>query len=261
MGVQKKTPYKKNKKKVLRDVPPQVELLEDDGECTRAFKHALVELFARFDVDGNKLLSEAELKAFSKAANEDEREFTEAELLEIREYFDWKEGPDGSGLSLRGWMQMYMTQTQGEEEETWKDLRRLGYNGQLKMRTTPNLKAEGKLLKKLMLLIELGEAGKFDEFVDAFVAPDVEMDDRQAFLETLRGNSVEADTAADDVGQLQGLLAELRVCMTGEGVTEVEGCQEKGPVVFKFASPAPGMDNIDREVEFVKEGEEWYAEG
>ena len=36
------------------------------------------------------------------------------------------------GLTLRGWYDMYHTQTCSEVEETWKDLRRLGYNGQLK---------------------------------------------------------------------------------------------------------------------------------
>jgi len=240
---------------------PQIELLDDVCECTPAFKRALVELFARFDVDGDKLLSEAELKAFSRAANEDEREFAEEEMMEIKDFFDWKEGPAGAGLTLRGWMQMYMTQTQAREEETWEDLHRLGYNGRLELRPAPSTKAEGELRAKLEELLALGEAGKLKEFVDAFVAPDVDQEDRDAFLETLSGKGAEEDTLADDVGQLQGLLAELRCCLTGDGVFKVEGDQEEGPATFHFRSPAPGMHHIDREVVFLKEEGRWCAEG
>lgn len=239
---------------------PRVQLLDDDGEMTKPFKLALVELFARFDEDGDKLLSEAELKAFSRAANEDEREFSAEELQEVRDFFDWKDVAGGGGLTLRGWIQLYHTQTQSREEDTWSDLHRLGYTGQLKPRPKPTLKAQGELLAKLQELLELGGKGDLEGFVAAFVADDVEEDDRLHFLETLRGGGDGSNE--EEEGQLGGLLAELRCCATGEGVFKVEGDPEEGPVVFHFRSPAPGMERIDREVVFVREDDgRWCAEG
>ena len=120
----------------------QLEWTEDDAPLiagdewlSKPFATALEELFRRFDVDEDNLLSKEELKLYSIAANENNRCFTDVELQEIEDYFDWKDGGGQhkkGGLTLRGWYDMYHTQTCSEVEETWKDLRRLGYNGQLK---------------------------------------------------------------------------------------------------------------------------------
>eukprot|EP00656_Telonema_subtile_P021553 TRINITY_DN2258_c0_g4_i1.p1 TRINITY_DN2258_c0_g4~~TRINITY_DN2258_c0_g4_i1.p1 ORF type:complete len:169 (-),score=43.26 TRINITY_DN2258_c0_g4_i1:268-774(-) len=106
-------------------------LLTADGVLTPDFQTVLVELFQRFDVDGDGHLSEAELKAYSGAANADGREFESEELEQITGCFDWVQG---KGLSIDGWLDMYHTQTGGDEDETWGDLRHLGYDGNLQLK-------------------------------------------------------------------------------------------------------------------------------
>merc|ERR1712025_911086 len=51
--------------------------------------------------------------------------------------FDWNKNGGksaGGGLTLRGWLQMYTQQTSVSQEETWRDLWRLGYDRQLEPR-------------------------------------------------------------------------------------------------------------------------------
>lgn len=246
---------------------PKVPLLDDDGGASRKFKQCLVAIFGRFDADGDKLLSEGELRAFSRAANADDREFTDDELAEIQEFFDWKEtGPNGcGGLTLRGWLQMYETQTGGAEEETWSDLHNLGYNDQLELQRPVAKKGQNLLQPKstalreaLTRFVELGEAGsKVDgdllAFVSAFVASDVPKEDQVDFVESLK---------ADGGTQLTNLLAELRCCATGENVFRIEQDDpERGPVTIHFHSPTAGLERVDRAVTFVRDGDEWRAEG
>ena len=50
--------------------------LMQNGEPSDAFKQCLVEIFARFDTDKDNILSEQELLAFSRSANQDGREIT-----------------------------------------------------------------------------------------------------------------------------------------------------------------------------------------
>merc|ERR1712216_272524 len=67
-------------------------LLTPEGDLTEAFKTTLQTIFKRFDADADGVLCEAELKAYSVAANPDGREFEEDELEEIRDYFEWAKG-------------------------------------------------------------------------------------------------------------------------------------------------------------------------
>lgn len=114
--------------------PPKPAPLLKDGQLTGPFKQCLVEIFGRFDVDNDKLLSEAELKAFSSSANRDGAEFSAEEFAEMKSLFEWLDGPNGSGMSLRGFVQMYTQQTHLSELESWSDLNRLGYDTSLKRR-------------------------------------------------------------------------------------------------------------------------------
>jgi len=253
MGKKSRKPKKGGVTKTAGE-KPAVPLLEEDGDATRKFKQVLVAIFNRFDADKDMVLSVAELKAFSREANPDGREFADDELSEMEEMFDWRSPADGKegGLTLRGWLQMYVTQTGASPEETWSDLQCLGYNRQL----DPRCRAGNKDLQaKLDHLLQLGRAEDLDAFVDAFVMPDVEQADRQDFLSRLRGGD------SDETPMLPNLLAELRCCASGDGVFDVEGCRETGPVTFHFRSPTTGLENIDREVAFVLVGGEWYAEG
>ena len=88
-----------------------VELLTAQGELSPLFHSILTTLFERFDRDEDGLLSDAELKAYSAAANEDGRQFDQEEIDQIRDCFDCKPG----GLTLDGWLDMYHTQTGGDE--------------------------------------------------------------------------------------------------------------------------------------------------
>ncbi|KAI8058154.1 hypothetical protein BDF22DRAFT_664195 [Syncephalis plumigaleata] len=93
---------------------------------TPACESALTEIFKRFDKDNDGALSLEELNAFAEATNGEA--FTEETLDEIKESFDVN---DQNDLTLRGFLEMYTLQTTSEPEETWKDLRKLGYNEQL----------------------------------------------------------------------------------------------------------------------------------
>ena len=88
----------------------RVELLTPEGGLSPAFESVLQTLFRRFDVDGDGTLSEAELLAYSAAANPDGRQFGAEEIEELKDYFGWN-----NGLSLSGWLDMYHTQTSGDE--------------------------------------------------------------------------------------------------------------------------------------------------
>ena len=54
-------------------------------------ERVLLEIFQRFDADGDGALSEPELQAFACASNGDGSEFEEDELEQIREYFETTE--------------------------------------------------------------------------------------------------------------------------------------------------------------------------
>eukprot|EP00930_Biecheleria_cincta_P050110 TRINITY_DN35296_c0_g1_i1.p1 TRINITY_DN35296_c0_g1~~TRINITY_DN35296_c0_g1_i1.p1 ORF type:complete len:256 (+),score=86.79 TRINITY_DN35296_c0_g1_i1:110-877(+) len=234
-------------KNSLADSKPRVSLLEESGEASKAFKQVLVSLFGRFDADGDKVLSKAELRSFSREARGADREFTEPELWSLEQAFDWK---DGEGLTLRGWLQMATAQASGSQEDMWSNLQRLGYDEALQLQS----KAAGDLEDKLLELVTLGRSGDLEAFVKAFVAPDVDADDRADFLQRLRGAEGEEPLLPD-------LLEELKCCATGEGVFQVEGDKKNGPVIFHFHSPKKGCEQIDREVVFVKTKGNWHAEG
>lgn len=246
----------------VEDQEERVELIADDGDASRAFKSCLVALFQRFDVDKDRLLSEAELKVFSREANENEREFSADEFEEMRDCFDWTEkGPNGvGGLTLRGWLQMYQTQTGAEPEETWRDLHQLGYNNQLELvSAVPKAMhpRSASLRAALDRFVVLASGDDVEAFVKGFVATDIDEEDRVAFAEDLK---------KDGSKQLLELLAELRCCASGEGVFKIEEKKEKegaeqSPVTIHFHSPAPGCEKVDRAVVFVRDGGDWRAEG
>jgi len=232
---------KKSKRASKPEAAPTLALLEENGEASKAFKQVLVSLFGRFDADGDRHLSQAELLCFFS-----EEAFSEEKLSALRAY-DWKEE---RGMTLRGWMQMATAQANNSEETMWSHLKRLGYDDALQLQS----KGAGDLQVKLEELLALARSGDLEAFVNAFVAPDVDADDRADFLQRLRG-------ADGEEALLPDLLEELKCCVTGERVFQVEGDKKNGPVVFHFHSPKKGCENIDREVAFVKTKGSWHAEG
>ncbi|KDO33940.1 hypothetical protein SPRG_01819 [Saprolegnia parasitica CBS 223.65] len=114
-------PSKKTAAKAEAD-PAKTLLINEKGELTGPFAHALKRIFQKYSEGTNALTSE-QLNNFSKACN-DGKGFTEQELNEIHMYFDCDEN---KGLTQRGFCDMYHTQTSAEPSETWKDLRKLGF--------------------------------------------------------------------------------------------------------------------------------------
>ncbi|KAI9096156.1 hypothetical protein DFS34DRAFT_624178 [Phlyctochytrium arcticum] len=111
--------------------PANIELLTEEDAFIPACEEALKEIFARFDVDKDNSLSREELDNFAIAANGEK--FDDATLEELKESFDvTKEG----NLTLDGFIDMYHLQTLSDEDETWKDLKKFGYNDQIEKVST-----------------------------------------------------------------------------------------------------------------------------
>lgn len=156
------------------DGTPKREALLKDGQLTAPFKQCLVEIFSRFDVDKDKLLSEEELKAFSREANKDGHEFTAQELSEMKSMFEWLDGPNGpksSGLSLRGFVQMYTQQTMVSELESWSDLSKLGYDAFLKRREEGSDSVDDSIRPEEVSAILEEFSKSSDEFVSFPTSP------------------------------------------------------------------------------------------
>ncbi|KAJ2842813.1 hypothetical protein J3B02_005467 [Coemansia erecta] len=91
------------------------ELLQDDMEFTAECEAALVEIFSRYDEDKDGALNEQEIQSFAKFTNE-------------------KEAKNDGALLMSGFIQLYSLQTNaGDEEETWNDLKKHGYNDKLEL--------------------------------------------------------------------------------------------------------------------------------
>ena len=158
----KKKPAKRESVKNDKQVDgPLAESLLKDGELTAPFKQCLVEIFNRFDVDNDKVLSEEELQAFSSSANKDGHEFTAEEISDMKSMFDW----DGTknGLSLRGFVQFYKQQTSVSELESWSDLKNLGYDAFLKRVGNDGSDTHSERAEVLATLQKFSESS--DEFV------------------------------------------------------------------------------------------------
>lgn len=92
-----------------------------------AFQTVLNQVFARFDVDGDGLLSMEELQAFAAACNGGAR-LSDDEIEQVQDYFNTD---DNGNLTPNGFGQMMHMQTQVRAEDTWRDLKALGYDESL----------------------------------------------------------------------------------------------------------------------------------
>ncbi|PVV00538.1 hypothetical protein BB560_005078, partial [Smittium megazygosporum] len=105
----------------------KIDLLTEDLDITDKLENALVEIFKRYDKDKDNVLNKEELAEFATFSNG--HPFSPEEIKEIQEFFDCD---DAGNLSKGGFIQMYALQTtSGDEDETWKDLLKHGYNYQL----------------------------------------------------------------------------------------------------------------------------------
>ncbi|KAJ2742117.1 hypothetical protein GGI20_004707 [Coemansia sp. BCRC 34301] len=107
----------------------RVELLQDNLEFTTKCETALTEIFERYDIDKDGALNDKEIQAFATFTNGSP--FTEADLADIRTNLDCTK--DGA-LLKGGFLQLYSLQTNaGDEDETWADLEKHGYNSELEL--------------------------------------------------------------------------------------------------------------------------------
>ncbi|KAJ1735020.1 hypothetical protein LPJ61_000773 [Coemansia biformis] len=107
-----------------------VKLLTDDMDFTPECERALGEIFDRYDRDGDDALNEAELQAFARFTNGSE--FSTEELADIRTNLVCT---DAGALLKEGFLQLYHLQTAvGDDDETWRDLRKHGYDDCLQLR-------------------------------------------------------------------------------------------------------------------------------
>ncbi|PIA12650.1 hypothetical protein COEREDRAFT_83988 [Coemansia reversa NRRL 1564] len=108
-------------------------LLNKDMDLTPGFRNALCEIFGRYAKKNAGFLNEDELQEFAKFTNS--TPFSSEELKEICENLKCtKEG----FLLKEGFIQLYHLQTaSGDDEETWKDLKKHGYDNYLKLVSKP----------------------------------------------------------------------------------------------------------------------------
>jgi hypothetical protein len=107
-------------------------LLEKNGDLTKQLKAVLREVFDRFDVDRDGALSKAELEAFAVASKTGEN-LSQDEIKQLGTFFDTNESGD---LTHKGFEQMYLMQTASTPEDTWRDIKALGYDKTLELRGT-----------------------------------------------------------------------------------------------------------------------------
>ncbi|KIK08711.1 hypothetical protein K443DRAFT_672239 [Laccaria amethystina LaAM-08-1] len=119
-----------------------VELLDDDGAITVQLETCLKHIFAQYcspstsrsdrktllQPPPNASLSPEGLDAWAKDTNG--APFSQETKDELVEFLDVAE--DGS-LTLKGFLQIYQLQTENDEEETWRDLSKHGFDRALKL--------------------------------------------------------------------------------------------------------------------------------
>ncbi|KAJ2780060.1 hypothetical protein GGI15_003667 [Coemansia interrupta] len=108
----------------------RADLVTDDMEFTPKCEAALVHIFNLYDKDKDGALNDQEIQEFSMFTNG--KKFTEEELAEIREHLDCRESDNA--LLKGGFLQLYSLQTNsGDDDETWKDLKKHGFNDNLEL--------------------------------------------------------------------------------------------------------------------------------
>jgi hypothetical protein len=235
-------------KKDRRNAPPSDSeeevcmTLIEDGSPTYEFYECLVELHARFDVNEDGVLCDTELRTFSRAAHADHHEFSDVELEKIREYFEWE-----AGLTLQGFLQMYVGQAANDEAGTWEELSRFGYTNQLELAQlcenakfvmTRNAALQVRLEEFLLLAL----TGDVQALVSALSPESLAVDEQHGYVERLQ---------SDSDSQLPSLADELKCTVSGRDVVDIEGDQEQGPVTFNLWS--------DSSLSFACDNGRWCA--
>ena len=110
------------------EMPSTARLLDSERELSPQLQNVLKEVFARFDTDGDGCLSVDELQCFARTCNGGE-EMEPEEIEQTQEYFDMAD--PGDRMTFIGFLQMWHTQTDARQQDSWNDLAALGYDRSL----------------------------------------------------------------------------------------------------------------------------------
>ena len=104
-------------------------LLQSNGALTPEFQTVLREIFGTYDKDCDGALSLEELETFATASKSGEK-INDAELKQLGTFFETN---SKGWLTLKGFEQMYIMQTQQTASDVWRDLQNLGYKPSLEL--------------------------------------------------------------------------------------------------------------------------------
>jgi hypothetical protein len=130
-----------------KSTPSEVSLVDDDGEITDQvvqLEGCLKHIFAKYcyppverSADSvnvllspppNAYLTEEALEKWALETNGEP--ISQETKVEIMEFFDLN---DDGNLIFKGFLQLYQLQTENDEEETWKDLKKHGFDEKLNL--------------------------------------------------------------------------------------------------------------------------------
>ncbi|KAI0065443.1 hypothetical protein BV25DRAFT_1913496 [Artomyces pyxidatus] len=125
--------------------PPNAQLLDEEGEIAEQLEACLKHIFAKYCTPAlseedskksktspgqppeNAFLDSDGLDSWARDTNGAPLSDTEKEDLLLLDVTD-----DG-GLTFQGFLQIYQLQTENDEEETWRDLARHGFDRSLRL--------------------------------------------------------------------------------------------------------------------------------
>jgi len=118
-----------------------VQLLDDEGDITKKFEQCLSHIFAKYctpsptesamglrSTPKGAIMDEAALDQWAKDTNGEP--FSKETKEELLEYIDMTDAGD---LTFQGFLQIYALQTENDEEETYRDLAKHGFNRNLEL--------------------------------------------------------------------------------------------------------------------------------
>lgn len=120
-------------KEIVIEAPNQpvaetIPLLVENGVMTEQFYQTLVIIFSHFDKESKDGAWNAkELDAFFLQVNGSPPDSATKQFIKKKFQVNKK-----GWLTIEGFMQLYLSQTAGGPEETWKDMQRLGFDQYLK---------------------------------------------------------------------------------------------------------------------------------
>lgn len=125
-----KIEHEEEMKEHLKNLPKSgidIPMLVKNGVMTKEFYQTLTTIFSHFDKDKDGALNTKEIDAFWKEVNGEP--IDDAALTFLSQNFD--KNKDGF-ITLQGFLELYLSQTAGSADETWKDLQKLGFDMKLK---------------------------------------------------------------------------------------------------------------------------------